>query len=86
MPNMIQDGLLIQAVTVHAFATLPTNSDYNLQNTVQTAVNAAAATGVFTVDIDVSASSSDLVQQMIERLINMGYGATLATTTLTVTW
>lgn len=86
MPNMVADGLLIEAITIHGFASQPSSGDLSLQNAVQAAINAAALTGVFTTSLSVAAYSNTYVQALIKRLIDMGYGASLATNTLTVTW
>jgi len=86
MPNMVADGLLDEAVLIRKFSDMPTNADFNMQNTVATAIANAAATGVYTITVSVAAYSNTLVQLLIKRLIDMGYTASLSGTTLTVNW
>lgn len=86
MPNMIEDGLINQAFVSSQFSKLPTNSDYLLQAAITAAINTACATGAVTCTVATAAYATALVQSMIQRLVNMGYGATLSGTTLTVTW
>jgi hypothetical protein len=89
MPNMVDDGFLDQAFFVRLVSNTPPNLDYQLQNAVGSAVGAAAVQGLFTCTVNVSAYSGNnyaLVILMIERLVNMGYTASLATSTLTVNW
>ena len=86
MPNMIVDGLIKEAITLHQVSLLPTNSDYNLQAVVQTAITTAALQGFFTCTVATAAYSTTLVQLLIKRLVDMGYTATLSGTTLTVNW
>lgn len=90
MGNMVSDGFIDQAFFVRQVASTPIpNLSYALENAVGGAVGNAAVLGLFTTSLSVSAYSANgywLVQQMIERLINMGYTATLATSTLTINW
>lgn len=86
MPNMIDDGFIDQSQFVHTVAQLPTNPDYNLQVVVSNAIASAAVAGAFTAAVNVSAYSNTLAQLMIERLVNMGYTASLSTNTLTINW
>lgn len=87
MPNMNSDGFIDQAQFVHQVALLPGNADYGIQIDVTNAIGTAAKAGLFTCAVNVSAYSSAIFQLMIERLVNMGYGASMsAATTLTVTW
>ena len=86
MPNMLADGLLKEAITLHAVSLLPNNSDFNLQAVVQQAVTTAALQGFFTCTVAMAAYATVLVQLLIKRLVDMGYTATLSGTTLTVNW
>lgn len=86
MPNMVSDGFLVQANVAHASALLPANSDYALQNAVAQAIGTASVGGAFTCTVSVAAYAAAIINQMIERLVNMGYTASLSSTTLTVNW
>ena len=87
MPNMVSDGLIDQAQLIVKISQSPTNSDYNLQGMVSNAITTAALTGASsTPAITISAYATALVQIMVQRLVNMGYAATLTSTTLTVSW
>lgn len=87
MPNMNSDGFIDQAQFVHQVALLPGNADYGIQVAVSNAIGTAAVAGLFTCAVSVAAYSSTLFQLMIERLVNMGYTASMTgTTTLTVNW
>lgn len=86
MPNMIDDGYLSQAQLAHSAALLPGNSDFALQGAVANAIVSAANSGLFTIGVNISAYSTTLVQLMVQRLINMGYTASLSATVLTVNW
>jgi hypothetical protein len=89
MPNMVSDGFLDQAQFIHTVATTPANLDYQFQNAVANAIGTAALQGLLTTTVNVSAytaNSNALIILMIERLVNMGYTASLSSTTLTVSW
>ena len=86
MPNMLADGLIKEAITLHVVSQNYTNSDFNLQAAVQQAITAAALLGAYTCTVETAAYSTTLVQLMIKRLVDMGYTATLSGTTLTVNW
>lgn len=90
MPMMASDGFIDQAQFMRTVANTPSNLQYQLDNAVSGAIGTAAVGGLFTIAVSVAAYSANnyaLVQILIERLINMGYTtATLATSTLTVTW
>lgn len=86
MPNMLDDGLLDQAFVVRTYANNPTNSDFALQNLVATAISNAAGQGLGTVTVNVNAYANSLVQLLVQRLVNMGYTATMGTNTITVAW
>ena len=89
MPNMVSDGFIDQAQFVHTVATTPANLDYQLQVAVSNAIASAAIQGLLTATCSVSAYSANsyaLVILMIERLVNMGYTASLSGSTLTINW
>ena len=96
MPNILDDGLLDQATVCHVFSTMPTNPDFMLQAVIGAAINTACALGNLTCSVSVASYTAanandasqrnDLIQRIIERLVNMGYTATLSGTTLTVNW
>jgi hypothetical protein len=86
MPMMTGDGLLDQAWVMRLIAQVPGNADFALQNAVDGAIGNAAVSGAYTCTVNVAAYANALVQQMIQRLVNMGYTATLSGTTLTVNW
>ena len=86
MPNMVSDGFIDQAQFLRMVSQLPGNADFALQNAVGNAIGTAAVGGAFTATVNISAYSTTLVQLLVERLINMGYTATLTATTITVSW
>jgi hypothetical protein len=86
MPMMESDGLLDQAWVMREISLAPGNADYGLQNVVSNAISNAAVTGAQTCTVATAAYANALVQLMIQRLVNMGYTATLSGTTLTVNW
>jgi sulfite reductase beta subunit-like hemoprotein len=86
MPMMESDGLLDQAWVMREISLAPGNADYGLQNVVSNAISSAAVAGAQTCTVATAAYANALVQQIIQRLVNMGYTATLSGTTLTVNW
>jgi hypothetical protein len=96
MPMMVGDGALDPAFVLREISLAPGNLDYSLQTVVSAAINAAAITGLQTCTVSVAAytaansidssQKNDLINRMIERLVNLGYTATLSSTTLTVNW
>ena len=86
MPMMVADGFLDQAFFVRLVSLSPGNSDYALQNAVASAIGNASVAGNQSCTVATAAYTTALVQLMIERLVNMGYTATLSGTTLTVNW
>jgi hypothetical protein len=89
MPMMEGDGFLDTVKFVNTVANNPTVLDFALQNLVSSAIATAALLGNFTCTVNVSAYSAnsyDLVNRLIQRLVNLGYTASLATSTLTVNW
>ena len=86
MPMMDSDGMLDQAWVMRMVSLVPGNADFGLQNVVSTAIANAACAGAQTCTVATAAYSNTLVQAIIERLVNMGYTATLSGTTLTVNW
>jgi hypothetical protein len=84
---LVADGFLEPVQFIHQVALIPGNSDMALQSAVSQAIGTAALTGAFTCTVNVSAYSNTLVQQMIQRLLNLEYiTPTLSGTTLTVNW
>lgn len=99
MPNMIADGFLDEAEYATAASSTPVNLDYQMQNAIANAINTQALLGAGnarTITVSVAAytaanpndatQKNDLIVRMIERLVNMGYTATLTGTTLTINW
>lgn len=87
MPNIVNDGLIDQAFVLNTFSRNPTNPDFLLQSAVAGALNLAAAQGLFTASVNISAYANSLVQLIIQRLTNAGYVASLSSSTLlSVTW
>lgn len=99
MPNMSGDGFLDEALYATQASSLPTNSDFNLQNAVAAAIatqaclgNGAARTVTVnvatwaTANVNDSTQRNDPIQRVIQRLTNLGYTASLSGTTLTVNW
>lgn len=90
MANMLDDGFIDEQIFVHAVATTPVpNLQYQLDSLVSGAISTAAVQGLLTITVNVSAYSAnsyDLVIRYIKRLVDMGYTASLSTSTLTVTW
>lgn len=83
---VITGELIANANYVHTLALAPTSGDYPLQIAVANAINTAAGQGLFTVNVTISSYSNTLVQLLIKLLVDLGYGATTTSTTLTVTW
>ena len=83
---MSGDGLLDPAFVMRLISLVPGNLDFALQNAVSMAISSAAVGGAQTCTVATAAYTNALVQIMIERLVNMGYTATLSGTTLTVNW
>lgn len=86
MPNMLDDGLIDQATLCHSFSSLPTNPDFLLQSAVSSAINTACAAGAFTASFNASATAQAIRELMIQRLVNMGYTASISGTTITANW
>jgi len=86
MPMMESDGFIDQAFFVRLVSLSPGNADFALQNAISAAIGNAACAGLQTITVATAAYANALVQIMIERLVNMGYTATLSGTTLTVNW
>lgn len=92
MPNLTGDGFLDEAIYATTASSTPVNLDYQLQNAVAGAVATQALLGAgsartTTVSVaSYTANSNDLIQRMIQRLVNLGYTASLAGTTLTINW
>ena len=86
MPMMVSDGFLEPSFFVRLVSLSPNNADFGLQGAVSAAIQVAALAGLQTCTAATAAYSNTLVQSMIERLVNMGYTATLSGTTLTVNW
>ena len=86
MPMMVSDGFIDTAFFVRLVSLSPGNADFSLQSAVSNAVSAAAITGAQTCTVATAAYATALVQLMIERLVNMGYTASLSGTTLTINW
>ena len=86
MPMMVADGFIDQAFFMRLVSLVPGNADYALGNAIAGAIGNAACAGAQTCTVATAAYSNTLVQLFIERLVNMGYTATLSGTTLTVNW
>lgn len=86
MPNMIDDGFLVQAIVAQAAAKIPSNSDFLLQAACSTAIMTAANIGLSTCTVVADAYATALIQAMIQRLVNMGYTASVSGTVITVNW
>jgi sulfite reductase beta subunit-like hemoprotein len=86
MPMMVSDGFMEPAFFARLVSLSPGNADFGLQSAVSAAVGAAALSGLQTCTVATAAYANVLVQAIIERLVNMGYTATLSGTTLTVNW
>jgi predicted transcriptional regulator len=86
MPMMVADGMIDPAFFVRLVSLSPTSVDFTLQYAVTSAIYAAAMTGAQTCTVATASYTNALVQQIIERLVNMGYTASLSGTTLTVNW
>lgn len=86
MPNMVADGLLIEAIYINKVALSPASGDLALQNAVQAAINTAALAGLLTITVNVSSYSNTLVQLLMKKLVDMGYTTSLSNVTLTVNW
>jgi hypothetical protein len=87
MPNQLVDNLLLDAQTMHYVSSTPTTGDWALQNAVQAAINTAALTGAYTATINVSSYTNQLVQNLIQKLFNLGYlTAAFGGTNLVITW
>lgn len=86
MPNMLDDGLLPQASVSYWFSRNQNNVDFLLQSAVAYAINAACATGAFTCTVVAAAYAQVNREAMIQRLVNMGFTASISGTTITVTW
>lgn len=57
-----------------------------LTNTVAVAINVAIHAGLFSTTVSVSGISSAFIQDMTNQLQALGYGVSIASTTLTITW
>lgn len=86
MPMMVSDGFIEPAFFIRLVSLLPGNADFNLQSIVSDNIESAALVGLQTCTVATAAYANSLVQIIIERLVNMGYTATLSGTTLTVNW
>jgi hypothetical protein len=99
MPNILDDGFLDQAVFISAVAATPVSLDSQLQNAVANAIGTAAVLGAGnpkTTTVSVasytaanssdSTQKNDLINRIIQRLVNLGYTASLSGTTLTINW
>lgn len=86
MPNMLDDGLLDQAFVANLFSKQPANADFLLQSSISSAINTACAAGAFTASFNASGSPQALRELMVQRLVNMGYAASISGTTITATW
>jgi hypothetical protein len=83
---MVDDNLLDQASVSYLFSRNSTNADYLLQSGIGAAINAACASGLFTCTYVATAFAQALREAMVQRLVNMGYGASITGTSIVVTW
>ncbi len=100
MPNIMNsDGFIDEAIWASTVSSMPVNKDAQFQNAISNAICSQAILGSGTArSCTVSVSSytaantadstqaNDLINRAIQRLINLGYTASLSGTTLTINW
>lgn len=99
MPNIIGDSFLDEAEFATAASSTPVNLQYQMDSAVAAAITTQSLLGAGaarTCTVAVAAytaanandatQKNDLINRMIQRLINLGYTATLSGTTLTINW
>jgi hypothetical protein len=99
MPNISGDGFIEEGQFVSGVSSTPVSLDYQLQAAVAAAINTQAILGAGTAkSTTVSVASytaanandatqkNDLINRIMQRLTNLGYGSSLSGTTLTITW
>jgi hypothetical protein len=80
------DDILPSAEASHARATDYLGTQTIFLRAVVTAINTARVTGLFTATIAIGATGSKDLQWVIELLRQCGYGVSISTTNLVVTW
>lgn len=83
------DGFLLPVKFLNTVAANSAALDFALCNAVAQAVANAALLGNTTCTVSVAsytANNYDLVNRLIQRLYDLGYTASLSTSTLTVNW
>lgn len=86
MASNTLDDLFVSAIAARLRATDHAGTQTTLVDAVVAGIQTAVTSGLFTATVAEGSATSADIQWVVEQLITAGYGVTLSSTNLVITW